>query len=110
MNLVETLQIPARKSHTMWNASDEKTILNWKVYPAMKTENFLETVVGLATTGKTNGTGMPGTLQIAMTANKYSDEFRLARPSFPVMKILFMFLTPLGFLVGKRADDQGFFD
>jgi quercetin dioxygenase-like cupin family protein len=90
-----TLHVPKNKIHSMWNNSDSKTIVNWKVQPAMHTDHFLETATGLANDGKTKDNGMPNLLQVALMANKYANVFRLAKPPFAVQKILFIILTLL---------------
>ncbi|MBE7176790.1 MAG: cupin domain-containing protein [Mucilaginibacter polytrichastri] len=99
----ETLHIPAGQAHTMWNASGGRTVVNWKVYPAMNTEHFLETVFGLAADGKTNAAGMPAFLQTVITAFHFSRVFRLAKPPYFMLRILMLFLVPLAFLAGYRA-------
>lgn len=106
----DTLHIPRNKIHSMWNCSDSKTIVNWKVRPAMKSENLLETFTGLANDNKTNKDGMPGILQIAATAKRFSDEFRLAKPSYAVQKIVFGILTPLSFIMGCKPVYKAYLD
>lgn len=106
----DTLHIPINKVHSMWNDTDEKTIVNWKVQPAMDTDNLLETATGLAIDGKTNNDGMPNILQVALMANKYSDVFRLASPPFAVQKILFIILTPFSYLFGYRPTYKKYLD
>ncbi len=106
----DTLHIPANKVHSMWNNSDEKTTVNWKVMPAMNTEYLLETANGLASDGKTNDNGMPNILQVALMANKYTDVFRLAKPPFVVQKILFIALTPLAYLAGYKPTYKQYLD
>ncbi len=106
----DTLHIPINKVHSMWNDTDDKTIVNWKVQPAMNTDNLLETVTGLAVDGKTNEDGMPNILQVALMANKYSDVFRLSKPPFPVQKILFIILTPFSYLFGYRPTYKKYLD
>jgi quercetin dioxygenase-like cupin family protein len=54
----DTLHIPVNKVHAMWNATDNKTVVNWKVRPALGTEYLLETSTGLSLDGKTKN-GMP---------------------------------------------------
>lgn len=98
----DILHIPINKAHSIWNDTDGKTIINWKVRPAMDTDNLLETVTGLAIDGKTNDEGMPNILQVALMANKYSDVFRLSKPPFAIQKILFIILTPFSYLFGYR--------
>jgi len=98
----EKLHIPKNKVHSMWNNSEGITIVNWQVRPAMNTENFLETAVGLANDGKTNVEGMPNILQVSLMANQYADVFRLARPPFIIQKMVFLALTPFAYLAGYR--------
>jgi quercetin dioxygenase-like cupin family protein len=99
----ETIQIPANTVHSMWNNSGSKTVVNWKVQPALTTEYFLENATGLAAEGRTNRQGMPGLLQVAIMANKFSNSFRLAKPSFFIQKIVFSILSPVAYLCGYRA-------
>ncbi len=106
----ETLHIPSHKVHAMWNSSGSKAVVNWKVQPAMDTENLLETATGLANEGKTNKDGAPNILQVALIANKYADVYRLSKPAFPVQKILFFVLSPLAYLLGYRATYKRFLD
>lgn len=97
-----TLHIPMNKVHSMWNDTDERTMVNWKVQPAMDTENLLETATGLAIDGKTNDYGIPNIFQGILMANKYSSVYRLSKPPFVVQKILFIILTPFSYLFGYR--------
>lgn len=38
----ECIDIPANTVHSMWNASEETTIVNWKVQPALNTKHSLK--------------------------------------------------------------------
>lgn len=106
----DSICIHPAERHAMWNASAEKTIVCWKVIPAMNTENFLETLNGLIKDGKTNDKGVPGIFQISLTANKFSPVFRLARPSFFIQKIIFFILSPIAWLLGLRAVYKKYID
>ena len=105
----DTLHIPANKVHSMWNNADKKTIVNWKVQPALGTEYFLETSTGLAANGKTKN-GMPPILHVTLMATKFSREFRLAKPSFILQKIVFILLTPFAYLLGYRPTYKKYID
>jgi hypothetical protein len=94
----------------MWNDADDRAIVNWKVYPALDTEYFFETGMGIATYQRTNQLGMPGILQIALTANKFSRMFRLAKPSFTVQQIVFALLSPLAYLAGYKPQYKEYID
>jgi hypothetical protein len=113
---VKTLQagnslfIPKNTVHSMWNGSGKRAIVNWKVSPALDTEYFLETAVGIAANRKTNAAGMPSIFQVALMANKYSKVFRLSKPAFPVQKILFTVLTPFAYLLGYKGSYKEYLD
>ncbi len=106
----DTLHIAANKVHSMWNATDSKTVVNWKVMPAMNTENLLETMTGLAIDDKTNDKGMPNILQVALIANRYSPVFRLSKSPYLVQKIVFIILTPFAYLLGYRSTYKEYID
>lgn len=106
----DTLHIPKNKVHAMWNNTDGQTVVNWKIQPALHTEQFLETATGLANDGKTNQKGMPNILQVALLANQFADEFRLAKPPFGIQKALFFILTPLAYLLGFRPTYKKYLD
>jgi quercetin dioxygenase-like cupin family protein len=106
----ERLHIAPNEVHAMWNNSDEKTMVNWKIRPAINTEHFLETLTGLAADDKTDENGKPGILQIALTANKFSNVFRMAKPPYPVQKIVFRLLSPFAYLSGYKSTYKQYLD
>jgi mannose-6-phosphate isomerase-like protein (cupin superfamily) len=99
----DVLRIPKNTPHSMWNSKALPAVVNWRVMPALETEMLLKNMTGLAVDGKTNARGMPGTLQLALTANRFSDELRLSGIPFIVQKLIFILLTPLALLRGLRA-------
>jgi quercetin dioxygenase-like cupin family protein len=106
----DALHIPSNKVHSMWNDTDAKTIVNWKVQPAMDTENLFEIAAGLAVDGKTNDKGMPNIFQAALMANTYADVYRLSMPPFAVQKVLFIILTPFSYLFGYKPTYSKYLD
>lgn len=106
----DTLQIPRGQIHSIWNASNRKTVVNWQVRPALNTEELLETLMGLATDGKCNKQGMPGLLQIALTSGKYNRETRVISPPLLIQRVLFSFLTPFARMAGYKAVYQKYLD
>ena len=99
----DSLHVAPNVAHTMWNGSRKKAVVHWKVYPARDTEYLLETTIGLACDGKTNETGMPGFLQIALLMSRFSDVFRLKKPPYIIQKIIFTMARPIGYLLGYRS-------
>lgn len=63
----------------MHNESDEEGHVIWQTRPAMKTEQFFETLWGLARDGKVNAQGVPNLLQVAVIGREYNREFRLKK-------------------------------
>jgi quercetin dioxygenase-like cupin family protein len=95
----ETLVVVEGTRHEMW-AEAAGVRVNWQTRPALRTEAFFETLFGLASEGKTNEKGVPNLLQSALIAQQYADVFRLASPPWPVQRLLFAVLAPLGRLLG----------
>ena len=102
----DTLHLPANTIHSMWNNSDQPAVVNWKVQPAMHTEYLLETGVGLANDNKITAQGTPPLLQAVLTAHKFSNVYRLAKPPFIVQKILFTLLSTFAYVLGYRPRYQ----
>jgi glyoxylate utilization-related uncharacterized protein len=99
----ETLEIPAHTNHSMWNAASTRTVINWKVEPALSTEYFLETGMGLAAQGKVNKKGMPGIWQTVLLADRYKHVYRLSKPVFFLQKAMCKVLAPLAKIKGYKA-------
>jgi quercetin dioxygenase-like cupin family protein len=109
LNEGDTLHIPSNTIHSMWNNSGSTTVINWKIQPALSTEYFLETAMGLAS-DKKRRKRLRSILQKALMANKYSGVCRLSKPPFFIQKILFIVLTPFAWLFGYRASYKRYFD
>ncbi len=99
----DVLHIEPGMVHEMWNHGEEWAHVNWQVRPALNTEQFFETAFGLAANGRVNAKGIPNVLQVAVMAQAYDTEFRLATPPRVVQKIVFGVLAPLARLLGYRA-------
>jgi glyoxylate utilization-related uncharacterized protein len=106
----DKLHIGKNQVHSMWNHSSGKARVNWKVTPALDTEYFLETGVGIANHKKTNEEGMPGILQVAALANKFSRVYRIAEPSYAIQKIIFTVLQPFSYMAGYKSIYKEFLD
>ena len=106
----DTLHIPANTHHSMWNNSAAKTTVNWKIRPALNSEQLFETFAGLANDNKTKPDGIPSFLQVVLTVNKFSDSSRLVKPPYFIQKLLFSLLTPVSLLLGYRAVYKKYLD
>lgn len=98
----EALHIPPNTHHAMWNAGSKATVVNWKILPALSSEYLFENITGIANNSKTNADGKPSLLQLALTANRFSNVFRASKPPFALQQILFFMLTPFAYMAGYR--------
>jgi quercetin dioxygenase-like cupin family protein len=98
----DTLHISRNTAHAMWNTSDEKTVVNWKVQPAMNTENLLENAMGLAADNRSGRNGQPNLFQTVLLANHFTNVYRVSKPPFVIQKIIFTILTPFAYLLGYK--------
>ena len=96
------IHIAPKQVHAMWNQSGSICVVNWKTQPALHSEHFFETLVGLANDHKTNEFGKPGLLQSVLTLKKYCKEFRLAKPPLLVQNIFFKCCAPIAYLLGYK--------
>jgi quercetin dioxygenase-like cupin family protein len=99
----ETFVVPPGTPHTMHAHADEPTRFLWEVRPALRTEDFFETVWGLARAGRTNAHGSPALLQGAVLMRAYAVEFRRLKPPGWIQPPLFALLGAIGHLFGYRA-------
>jgi quercetin dioxygenase-like cupin family protein len=99
----DEINMPPGTVHSMWNDSNIPASVNWKVMPALRTEEFFETAMGLAADGKVNRKGMPSIFQTALLVKRFRNEFRLAKPPAIIQKIVFNTLSPIAILAGYKA-------
>jgi quercetin dioxygenase-like cupin family protein len=99
----QSFDIPRGTAHTFRNGGAEEAAVLWQVRPALKTQQFYETLWGLAADGKTNRAGIPSLLQMAVMLHDYADEFVLTSPPRLIQTIVFGLLAPLGRLFGYRG-------
>ena len=95
----ERVTVPAGENHTFWNAGETPLVAVVEVRPALRFEDFTETIHVLIRDGRlAAGGGRPNPLMLAVVANAYRHEWRLTNMS-PVAR----FLLPLIAAVGRRA-------
>lgn len=87
--------IPPGAVHAAANPTSEETRVIWQVRPALRTQQFFETLYGLAGSSKTNSQGVPNLLQMALIATEYKQEFVLASPPRVVQACIFGILSPI---------------
>lgn len=90
--------------HIWGNETPEEARLLVTFRPALRTEQFLETVFGLACDGKISRKGVPRPLQLAVLLDEYRDEFAPASLPKPMKRIITGLVAPLGRRLGYRSE------
>lgn len=95
--------VPPRTPHGWWNAGDDELHVTLSVTPALRTEVFFETFFGLGRDGKVNRKGLPNPLQMAVLADEYRDEMRLAKMPMVLQRLISGPVANLGRARGYRG-------
>jgi quercetin dioxygenase-like cupin family protein len=105
----ETVTIPANTPHSFWIEGDEVAHYLHEFRPALHSEQFFETLFGLAREGKINEDGMPAPLALAAMIPAFGEEIRPVSPPWPLLRVMAWLLGPLARLRGyggKQTDDR----
>lgn len=97
----QAVVIPAGTPHTFHNAGPDDLHMSVEFRPALQTEQFFETMFGLARDGKTNPAGAPPFLQIAVISQAH--DIYLPKPPVFLQRLLFAVVVPIAKLLGYRA-------
>ena len=89
--------------HDWWNEGQEDAVVRVEITPGERFVYMIETLFGLAREGHVNAKGMPNPLQLALTAQEFSDVIVFRRPPRPVQRLVFGALTPIAKRRGYRA-------
>jgi hypothetical protein len=89
--------------HDWFNEGDADAIVRVEVTPGERFAHMIETLFGLAREGHVNGKGMPDLLQLALTAQEFSDVVVFRKPPPAVQRIVFGALGPIARRRGYRA-------
>jgi quercetin dioxygenase-like cupin family protein len=96
----DVVMVEAGAAHRFRNIGEEEVRFLTEVRPALSFEAFLETMFGLASDGKTNGSGMPNPLRLAVIMDEHFDLVRLPFPPAWVQRTGLALGAPLGRLLG----------
>lgn len=100
----DALDVPAGTPHALWNPGSEPATLTWRTMPARRRRELFAKLYDLAREGRTDATGVPNLLQVAVLESAYPDEIHLTRPPAIVQRIAFAALAPIARMMGYRAD------
>jgi quercetin dioxygenase-like cupin family protein len=99
----ETEQIEPGVWHDWFNEADVDAVVHVEVTPGERFAHMIETLFGLAREGHVNQKGMPNLLQLALTAQEFSDVIVLRKPPPAVQRTVFGALGPIARRRGYRA-------
>jgi quercetin dioxygenase-like cupin family protein len=97
----EEITVAPGVPHAMWNAGDEPLHQVIELLPALRSEMFFETIVGLERDGKMPVGRPPNLLQFALILREYENP--LASPPLLVQRPILATLAAVGRLVGYRS-------
>ena len=89
--------------HDWFNEADVDAVVRVEVTPGERFAHMIETLFGLAREGHVNGKGMPNLLQLALTAQEFSDVIVFRKPPPSVQRVVFSVLAPIARRRGYRA-------
>jgi mannose-6-phosphate isomerase-like protein (cupin superfamily) len=99
----ELVVVSPGTNHTFWNAGPDQLVVVSEIRPALRFEDFVETIHVLIRDGRLPAAGKrPNPLLIAVVAMAYRDEWRLTRLS-PLARLLLPALALLGRRAGYRS-------
>jgi hypothetical protein len=103
-NAGESFEIAPGVRHAWWNpSSSEEAQIVVEFRPALRTEDFLNSVFALARDGKTNEKGIPHFWQMAVLLAEYRDEFRPARIPRAIEWLITRLVAPIARARGYAA-------
>ena len=95
--------VPPGTPHIWWNDGEGEVHLVVEFRPALRTEDFLETVFGLGRAGKGRPDGRPKSrLQMAVLLAAYRDEFYPVEIPSLVRQVMVVVVAPLARWLGYR--------
>jgi quercetin dioxygenase-like cupin family protein len=89
--------------HDWWNETQADAVVRVEITPGERFTHMIETLFGLAREGHVNAKGMPNPLQLALTAQAFSDVIVFRKPPRQAQRLVFAALTPIAKRRGYRA-------
>jgi quercetin dioxygenase-like cupin family protein len=99
----ETVVIEPGTWHDWWNATDRDIRVRVEITPGERFVHMIETFFGLARLGHTDSKGMPGPLQLALSAQEFRDVLVFRAPPPLIQRMIFGALAPIARGRGYRA-------
>ena len=84
----ETIEVPRRTSHRMWNAGEEPARARWEVRPALRTQEMFAAIDRSRAFRRSPKGGGMTPVGAAPVLLEFSEEFRLTLPSVVALPLL----------------------
>ncbi len=97
------ISIPPKIPHFFWNGSNQEAHYIQEFRPALHSEQFFETLFGLAREGKLNEQGTANLFQMSVIIPTFWNEIRVTKPPEIVQSLLFSILGPVAKLLGYKG-------
>lgn len=91
----EKIVIPANTPHTFWNAGAEEARAVHEFRPALRTEEFFETLFQMEEDGTLGENGIPSLMLISVLLPLFGREIRPTSPPWPILRALCWVLAPV---------------
>lgn len=99
----ESAHIEPGMWHDWFNAADVDAVVRVEITPGERFAHMIETLFGLAREGYVNAKGMPNLLQLALTAQEFSDVIVFRKPPPAVQRVAFGAIGAIARRRGYRA-------
>jgi mannose-6-phosphate isomerase-like protein (cupin superfamily) len=96
-------EVRAGEVHDWWTEGDEPARVLVEVRPALRFEEAIVTLWGLAAAGRTDASGNPGLLQLSLLAQEWDDQIRFASPPRWVQRLMVAVVGPIARWRGLRG-------
>ncbi|MGZ7160757.1 MAG: cupin domain-containing protein [Methanobacterium sp.] len=100
----EVISIAPGVRHHFWNSGDTDVHYIQEFRPVLKIANFFETLFALSRDGKLNEKGIPNLFHMSIILLAYKNEIRVTSPPWFIQDLTYKILTPIGKLMGYKAD------
>lgn len=97
------VEVPPGTVHDWWTHGDVPARVLVEIRPALRFEEAIMTLWGLAAAGRTDPRGVPGPLQLALLSREWDDTIRFATPPRWAQQLMGRVLGPLARRRGLRG-------
>ena len=98
----EVVTVEPGVAHKFYNAGDGEARFLCRVSPALRFEQLIETMFGLAADSKTSRKGMPNPIRLTVIARHHFDDVRLPRIPHALQRAALAVGAPFGRALGYR--------